>query len=194
MQTDPVRRDPSVPGTAPSVIPLLVLSGPVGVGKTAVGGAISDLLAEARIPHAFVDLDALSVSWPTRGRFNAALVDLNLAAVWNNFRAAGATRLIVSGVMETRDDLDRCRRAVPGAAIVLCRLRAAQATREARIRGREQGAVCEWHLARTVELEEILERAALEDYCVENGGPAATVVAREVLARAGWLPSLESAI
>ena len=158
------------PGAVASVgiVPLLVLSGPVGVGKTTVGYAISDILSAAEIPHAFVDRDALSSSWPPMGRFNEEIGYRNLTDVWRNFREAGATRLILSGVMETPDDVERCRSTVPGAAIVLCRLQASQATREARIRAREEGAGREWHLARTVELEEILERAGLEDFRVEN--------------------------
>ena len=176
------------PVSAPATVPLLILSGSVGVGKTTVGSAISGILAAAEIPHAFVDRDALSSSWPPVGRFNEEIGYRNLTDVWRNFRDAGATRLILSGVMETRDDVERCRSAVPGAAIALCRLQASRATREARIRAREGGASREWHLARTVELEEILEGAELEDFRVQNDGRPANVVAREVLARAGWHP------
>jgi hypothetical protein len=169
-----------------TAVPLLILSGSVGVGKTTIGVAISDILSATGTSHAFVDRDALSVSWPRVGRFNEEIANRNLADVWRNFREAGATRLIVAGVMETRDDVERCRRVVPGAASVLCRLRASPQTRESRIRAREEGASRDWHLARTVELEEILQRAGLEDFCVENDGRPADAVAREVLARAGW--------
>ena len=169
------------------IVPLLMLNGSVGSGKTTIGGAISGLLAHAAIPHAFVDRDALAVSWPVRGRFNEDLAILNLGAVWRNFRAEGADRLIVAGVVETPDDVDALRRAVPGAAIVVCRLQASAMVRETRLQAREHGASRDWHLARSKELETILDRATLEHFSIDNEGRPPDAVAREVLARAGWL-------
>jgi hypothetical protein len=70
---------------------------------------------------------------------------------------------------------------------MVCRLVASQATRESRIRQREIGAGLEWHLNRTVELEEILHKASVEDFQVENDGRPIRDVALEVLEKAGWL-------
>jgi len=171
-----------------ATVPVLVLNGSVGVGKTTIGTAISSLLANAEIPHAFVDRDALCVSWPHRGRFNEELANRNLAAVWRNFRALGAERLIVAGVLESTGDVDAVRSAVPGAAMIVCRLRAPRAVRDARLRAREHGASRDWHLARSVELETILDCAAVDDFSIENDGRSPDAVAHEVLARAGWPP------
>ena len=44
----------------------------------------------------------------------------------------------------------------------------------------------DWHVRRTVELEEMLERAALEDFVVTNDGREPRAVALEVIDRAGW--------
>ena len=169
-------------------IPVLVLNGSVGVGKTTIGHAISDVLVSARVPHAFVDRDALCVSWPQSGRFNEDMANRNLAAVWKNFRAHDATRLIVAGVLESTHDVEALRGAVPGAAIIVCRLRASAAVREARLRAREHGVSREWHLARSVELETILGRVAVDDFSIENDGRTPVAVAHEVLARAEWPP------
>lgn len=171
----------------PLAVPLLLVTGTVGAGKTAVAMEMSEILSAHQVPHAFVDLDALTYSWPPQGPFNDDLAFQNLAAVWANFRAAGAKRLIVAWVVESRDELRRYKEAIPGAAVTVCRLVASQATREARLRAREVGAGRDWHLARTVELEQILEEAAVEDFQVENDGQPVGVVAREVLERAGWL-------
>lgn len=168
-------------------VPVLLVSGTVGVGKTAVAAEMSDILSSRKVPHAFIDRDALGHSWPPRGRFNEELAFQNLAAVWANFRAAGAERLIVACVVESQDDLRRFEAAVPGASIVLCRLTAPQKKREARLRGREVGSGLAWHLARTVELERILLDGGLEDFRVENDDRTLDAVAREVLERAGWL-------
>jgi hypothetical protein len=110
----------------------------------------------------------------------------NLAAVWANFQAAGAERLVLEGVVERAEDLAGFRRAIPGAAVTTCRLVAPQPVREARLRARELGAGLAWHLQRTVELDGILDAAGLDDFVVRNEGPVREV-AIEVLTRAGWL-------
>lgn len=171
----------------PAVVPLLIISGTVGAGKTSVGGEVSEILAARQVPHAFLDLDALACSWPEQGRFNEDLAFRNLASVWANFRAAGAERLVVAYVVESRDDLKKYEEAVPGAKVTVCRLVASLETREARLRAREVGSGLSWHLNRTVELENLLRDAAVEDFCVENDGRPLEAVALEVLRKAGWL-------
>ncbi len=160
-------------------VPTLLITGPVGVGKTAVAGEVSRLLERSGVPHAMVDVDALSQCFPR-------LALRNLAAVWSNCRAAGARRLILARVIESRADLGGYRSAVPGARIVVCRLRAPARTLASRIRRREPGAGRAWHLARARELAPLMERAAVEDFVVETAGRSLTVVARDVLGRAGW--------
>lgn len=174
--------------TAPAPVPVLALSGPVGVGKTSVLIEIHDILCGLSIAHACVERDALAYSWPAHGYFNEDVALRNLASVWANFRAAGAERLVIAGVIERAADLAGYRRAIPGAAITTCRLTAAEATRLARLRDRERGAGLEWHLHRTVELERILDAARLEDFVVANDeGRSLRAVAAEVLVRAGWV-------
>jgi hypothetical protein len=178
------------PAFAPSLmvpVPLLALSGSVGVGKTTVLVEIHDVLSGRNVAHACIERDALAYSWPERGYFNQDAALDNLAAVWANFRAAGAGRLVVAGVVERPEDLAGYHRAVPGARITVCRLVASQATRLERLRGREHGAGLEWHLHRTVELEQVLETARLDDFTVDNEDRPVRDVALEVLARAGWL-------
>jgi hypothetical protein len=168
-------------------VPVLVVSGTVGVGKSTVVAAIHDLLAEAEVAHACIERDAIACSWPERGAFNRDTVWPNLASLWTNFRRAGAGRLVFGGVVEDVADVAACRRAVPGAQVVVCLLVAAEVTRVARLRGRETGAGLAWHLARTVELQEVLMRAAVHDFAVSNeAGRGVRAVALEVLAQAGW--------
>ena len=170
-----------------STVPVLVLSGSVGVGKSTVLGEIHDVLVTRAVPHACVERDALACSWPTRGYYNEEALLENLASVWANFRAAGAGRLVVAGVVERAADLEGYHRAVPGARITVCRLVAAEATRLARLRERERGAGLAWHLARTVELDQVLDAARLDDFAVVNEGQSVRAVALAVLAGAGWL-------
>lgn len=172
----------------PFRVPMLLISGTVGSGKTSVAAEASRILADRQVPHAFVDIDALACSWPERGPFNRDLALKNLASVWANFREAGAGRLIVAGVLESPEDVRMHEEAIPGADAVICRLVASPKTREKRLRTRETGTGLAWHLQRTGELERILQEAALEDFRVENDGDKPLdAVAREVLRRAGWL-------
>ncbi|MDO8751170.1 MAG: hypothetical protein Q7K03_08510 [Dehalococcoidia bacterium] len=169
-------------------VPVLVISGSMGSGKTTVLSEASDLLAEASVPHAAIDLDWLSVMYPRQGPFGQQLVFANLAAVWPVYAAAGAQRLLVARVVEDRSELAQYRRAVPGAEIVICRLTAPVATMQGRVRSRDPGMFQAQGVARSAELAGILERALVEDFTVENGdGRQVTAVAREVLSRAGWL-------
>ncbi len=168
-------------------MPLLIITGSLGSGKTTVGYAASSILAAFHVPHAFLDRDALCASWPPEGRFNEDLAYRNMASVWANYRDAGASRLVVSGVVEKAPDLNRFRSVVEGAEIVVCRLRASQATREERLRARDDGEKLDRHLARTVELEQIVEQAGIEDFSVVNEGRPVTEVAEEMLEMAGWI-------
>jgi hypothetical protein len=56
-----------------------------------------------------------------------------------------------------------------------------------RIRLREPGMLQEQFVARVAELEASLDAASVEEFSVEKEGRSVTAVAREILARAGWL-------
>ena len=171
-----------------NAIPVLLITGPVGVGKTTVSFAVSDILNAARTAHALVDVDSLRWCYPPPpgDRFHVALAMRNLAAVWANFRAAGAERLILADVLESREQLAQYREAVPGAAIQVVRLRATLGTLHGRVRQRETGTTLDWYLRRTAELATQMDRDRLEDLLVETDGRPATEIAREVLTRCGW--------
>lgn len=169
-------------------VPLLVISGSMGSGKSTVLAEASDLLAEAGVAHAAIDLDQLTVMHPKQGEYGDSLMFANLAAVWPIYAAAGATRLLVARVVEVRSELERYREAVPGAEPVVCLLTASLAAMRERLLTREPGMFQAQALARTAELAGILAKARAEDYAVDNGaGRPIGVVAREVLSRAGWL-------
>ncbi len=171
-----------------SPVPTLLITGTVGVGKSTVAAEIGDVLAALTVPSAVIDLEALTVLWPPTSRWNADLMFENLAALWPNYRARGATHLVLARVIEDPGDLDRYRAAVPGAEMKVCRLVAAQATRHARLIDRmPPGPALAWHLARTEELEAILDEVASGAFTVDNDHRAARDVAVEVLLQAGWI-------
>ena len=167
---------------------VLLVTGPVGVGKTTVALEASDLLEAAGVPHAVIDVDALSWCYPTpvNDPFNNRLALRNLRCVWANFAAAGAVRLILARVVETRDELGAFREAVPGAELTVVRLRASNETLLRRVAGREVGSHREWSLNRAVELARLMDHQAVEDHLVDTDGRTVTDIATEVLRRANW--------
>ena len=167
-------------------VPVLVISGTVGVGKSTIVGEIHELLSRADVPHACVDADALALSWPHRGEFKQTTVLENLASLWQNARDAGARRFVLAIVVERRADLEAIREAIPGADIVLVQLAAPEQVRLARLRQREVGSGLAWHVQRTTILQEILAAAALHDLDIANDGRPAREVALDILVRTGW--------
>lgn len=170
------------------VVPTLIITGTCGAGKSTIAAEINDVLAESKVPNAAIDLDALTWQWPPSSAFNSDLMFKNLASLWPNYQAAGAERLVLARVIEDRAELDRYQATIPGAEIAVCRLISSQPLTIARLRARmPPGPSREWHERRTVELEEILEQAAVEDFVVTNGDRQTRDVALDVLSQAGWL-------
>lgn len=172
--------------TAP--VPTLVLTGTVGSGKSTVAAEIHDALAELKIPNAAIDLDALVWQWPSTSKWNNDLMFESLASLWPSYRSHGATHLILARVPEDRAELDRYRAAVPGVEITVCRLTTPEPLRLERLREPMPPRPSrDWHLARSVELEDNLANLDCEDFQVENGNRPVRDVAFDVLVRAGWL-------
>ena len=167
---------------------LLVLSGTVGVGKTTIGEEIHEVLSGREIPNAFFDLDALRYQFPETSPWNAALVAEHFAAMWPNLERRAVFHLVLAGVMETPDDLDRITGSLPTARVTVVRLTALEDLRKRRLRDRMRpGGSLDWHLSRTGELDRILDGSAVEMIEVDNGERTPAAVATEILTRIGWL-------
>jgi hypothetical protein len=176
----------SDPGTS---VPVLIVTGPVGVGKTSVAGEIFDQLIARDIPHAVVDLDRLGLCWPfgEDDPFNQRMALKNLAAVWKNFSAAGASRLVIPQVIESRDELADYCQAVPGAAIQVCLLVASKDTLRRRVASREAGSSLEALVRRAHDLADSMPGSDVADFVVETEGRRLPDIALEVLRCAHWL-------
>lgn len=76
---------------------VLVISGPAGVGKSAVAFEMTLQLRAAAIPHALVDTDELDRIYPVPDDL-PSITERNLAAVWETFSERGIDKLILVGV------------------------------------------------------------------------------------------------
>jgi hypothetical protein len=171
------------------MIPVLLVTGPVGVGKSAVLNEAARLLTEGQVPHATVVLQDIARSWPvpTDDEWNERMAYHNLACVWSNFASGGAERLLLERVLEQRSQLRHLEAAIPGAEVTVVRLRAPLVLIEERVRSREPHAASEWHLGAARWLAPRMDTWAVEDHLVENGDRPLREVAADVLRVAGWL-------
>jgi gluconate kinase len=167
----------------------LLLNGTVGSGKTTIAEHVAEALAAKHVPHAWVDLDAVSEMWPRPDDdpFNVAVIVKNIGALGRTYAEAGAARLVLAGVVLSLADLRRLEQAV-GCRITVVRLRAAPEKTAARLRqrhGAADHARLAWHLARAPELEAVLDSSDLPMVEVPNDRRPG-VVAQLVIAAAGW--------
>lgn len=171
------------------IIRALWLNGTVGAGKTTVGAAIADCVAISGEAVAFVDTDALGafLPRPPEDPFNTRLVEQNLAAVVANFSAAGARSLVIAGVIQTSNHLERYNRAIC-APVTIVRLMVHESELDERLRRRHgeiDASGLRWHRDRAPTLTAILDASGLPMLEVANAGhPDDT--ARAVLAAARW--------
>jgi hypothetical protein len=111
----------------------------------------------------------------------------NLRSVARNYREAGAVRIVLAGVLETRVERDRCQEALE-IPLSVCRLRADLALVRSRLahRHRSEEAALDWYLSRARELDLILEAAHVEDFTVAVTDLSLTVAAEAVIRAVGW--------
>jgi hypothetical protein len=170
-------------------IPVTLVTGPVGVGKTSVSAELSEFLDRAGVRHAFVDIDSLRWCYPrpVDDPFRVQLAMQNLAVVWPNFAAAGADHLVLADVIESRAELSRITAAVPGAQVWVVRLRATRDTLATRVHRRETGLGLARHVQRAAELAAWMDANPVEDALVDTDGRTIPAIANEILTRSGWL-------
>jgi chloramphenicol 3-O-phosphotransferase len=172
----------------PSPIPVIVVTGPVGAGKSTVAAAISEILERREIRHAMIDQDYLSwvLPSPVGDRFAARLGFRNLAAIWPNIREVEPRCVILATVVEDREQsLADYREALPGTVVTIVRLDVPIPVILERLEGRESADSIEWFRKRAPELQGIMERGRVEDVLIDVGYRSPAEVAEEVVKRLG---------
>jgi adenylylsulfate kinase-like enzyme len=121
--------------------PILLLCGPTGVGKSAVGFDLYRRTLRAGSTAAYVDLDQIGFCRPAPAGdpSNHRVKTRNLAAMWQTYRAAGAQCLVAVGPVENDAAAQAYAAALPRAAMTLCLLHAGAGELTRRIMLRGQG-------------------------------------------------------
>jgi len=118
---------------------LLIMTGSMGSGKSAVMAKASDILALCGIPHAAIDLDVLGLAHLPDATPSDDVMYRNLQAVAENYAALGVCRFLLARAIETAAELERCVSSVDAKQVIVCQLTASVEMMQQRIRARELG-------------------------------------------------------
>ena len=167
---------------------LLIISGPVGVGKTTTAEELSAILEGEEVGHSFVDLDGLSKTYPRPkdDRFGEQLALKNLRAVWAHAQEVGTSHLIVARVIETPDGAKRIAQSVGANDYVIVQLNASDSNLLNRVRQREIGAGQDWHERRAIELARKMQSLSLADIEIDTDDKSIGSIAREIREHLAW--------
>lgn len=175
------------PITMSAMESLLIITGTMGAGKTTVLDEASDILTVQGIHHAAIDLDALGLAHLPPATSSHKAMYANLQSVCANYSSLGIKRLLLARAIEDRAELELCKSIVSATNTVVCRLTASIETMQQRIQQRELGISSRHYAARVAELNEMLDRAQLENFTLTNQNRPLTDVAHELLLKAGWI-------
>ena len=171
-----------------STIPLLIVSGPIGVGKTSVAEEVSNILVGRDIPHTLLDLDCLGETYPRPDDdpLGMNLMLANLESVWKNCVAAGSKNLVLARVIENDNDKNNIIACIPNSRSVICQLKANDDTLIARIRKREIGSGVDWHERRSLEMSASLTEDAPADHWIDTDDRSVVHIANEIVGQVTW--------
>jgi shikimate kinase len=174
-------------GEAVKRIPALVITGPVGAGKSTTMAAISEELDRRSVSHVAFDMDYLR--WlhpsPDGDPFAAKVGYRNLAAIWLNMQVVPLRCVLIADVVESRSQFGDYLAAMPDTDVTVVRLNVPMSVILKRLEGRETDHTIEWYRHRAPELQRIMEREQVADIVIDTGERSATDVAVEILQRTG---------
>lgn len=162
---------------------VVVITGPVGAGKSTTMEALATHLDRDHERVAMIDLDSLRALHPDDpdDLFHMELGYANLAAIWPQFAARGARWLLLTDAVERPEQRARYETAVPGARVVVVRLQVPLERIHAQLRRRETGGSLDWHLKRSVVLQSLMVERGVGDVVVPVDGESPAEVAALVL-------------
>ena len=162
----------------------ILITGPVGVGKTTTLHEIEAALDAARTPNAIIDLDWLAWATPTRCSTHELMVR-NLADVWRNVHESGIAHVALARMLHDAGEVGDVRAALAGCEVFTVELALGMDELRDRIHRRDTGVELAEHLA-YLEQWGAVERDLRVDAVIPVDGKEPAQVARDVLGAAGW--------
>ena len=169
------------------MVQLLIITGSMGAGKSAVLAEASDILKLRNIVHAAIDVDSLFLGHIPAAANNDEVMYANLRSVCKNYAARGVQRFLFALATEDRAQLGLCREIASATDTIVCRLTASVDAMQLRVKRRELGVLQQEFVVRVEKLNAILEAARLEDFAVSNDNRPLNEVALEMLNKARWI-------
>lgn len=167
---------------------VLFVGGRSGVGKSTVALEISHLLAEADIQHAVIEGDNLDLAYPVPWQKGLHLAELNLAAMWRNYRQAGYRRLIYTNTVSILESERLASVMGGGTRSIAILLTAGDQTVRSRLAIREVGSTLDLHVERSNRAARELDaNAASSVHRVTTDDRSVTEIAREIISLTSWL-------
>lgn len=162
---------------------VVVITGPVGSGKSTSMQALWELLDRQGEHAAMVDMDSLRALCPDdpADPFHAGLGVANLGAIWPHFAQRGARWLLLSDVVEHPAQRTVYESAVPDATVIIVRLDVPIERVHRQLREREVGGSLDWHLKRSVELRSMMTERGVGDVVIPVDGDKPHEVASRIL-------------
>jgi adenylylsulfate kinase len=164
---------------------VLIITGPVGVGKTSVAYEISEILEKKQVHNAVIDLDLLRHAFPRPkdDPYNMKLGYKNLASIWGNYKEIGVTHLMIPDIVESEGNIDSIRKAIPDSETLVVRLKAEVETLHKRIRNHNGRYLIEWHVERATQLHKEMEEKNLGDFVVDTENKSVEEVSSEIVSK-----------
>jgi chloramphenicol 3-O-phosphotransferase len=164
---------------------VIILNGPPGSGKSTLANEIVEQLREADIANAIIDVDELARTYPEQER---SFQWNNLGAIWPSYATIPGLKAVIPVLIDTEDDLDQLRTALPAARFIVCELVAPETLLKNRVTAREPNAYWQSKLRGLV--DKYIQRQATErfgDFQVDTSMQPVHEVAKEVMRKVGWL-------
>jgi adenylylsulfate kinase len=165
----------------------LLITGTIGVGKTATAIEVGEQLQAKGITAAVIDLDWLC--WLCSPDASEEQIDrvltTNLAAVMPGFIEAGASRFVLARAVRIPANLDSIRSGLGHVPLFTVRLDAEPNVIETRLAARHEGEELAAHLAESRAFTDRLDAMDL-DAVVRTDGLSSSSAAEAVRAAADW--------
>lgn len=163
----------------------IVITGPVGAGKTTTAMALAELLEHQDISCAMVDMDQLRWFHPTPqgDPFGEAVGRKHLTYMAHTWRELGIPTVILADVIENADGKHALAEALPGYDLCVVRLNVEMDMLHERLRHRETERQVAWHLNRAQELQDIMIRNDIGDLVINVSDESPEQIATEISQR-----------
>jgi hypothetical protein len=170
---------------------VLLITGPSGVGKSAVAFEMHHQLKNRGISHVVIEGDVLDLCFPapTTDPLKVGLTEANLSALWKSYREHGYTRMIMTGVFaDLESDLHWIRRGLAAPArITAIRLEASEDNRCRRLASREIGSGYESHVASSNRAAILIAQCAGQNTVnISTDDLSVAEIATQLIDVAGW--------